>query len=59
MRARPRGEDTAVEVAIETPAGAHHQRRLAFLRGTMGRNRAAITAAALLLERLPSSGAPT
>ena len=56
MRVMPRGEDTAVEVAIQSPAGSHHERRLAFLRGTMGRNRAAITAAALLLECL---SAPT
>ena len=36
----------------------HYERRLAFLRGTMGRNRAAITAAALLLERLGSAPDP-
>jgi nicotinamide-nucleotide amidase len=55
VRVTPRGEDTSVEVAIDSPAGSQHERRLAFLRGTMGRNRAAITAAALLLERLPAA----
>jgi nicotinamide-nucleotide amidase len=53
VRVTARGEDSAVAVAIETPAGSHRERRLAFLRGTMGRSRAAITASALLLERLP------
>jgi hypothetical protein len=43
-----------VELAIDSPIGSHHERRLAFLRGTMGRNRAAITAAAVLLERIPT-----
>jgi hypothetical protein len=55
MRVTPRGEDSAVEIALETPIGSQHERRLAFLRGTMGRHRAAITAAALLLERLPKA----
>jgi nicotinamide-nucleotide amidase len=54
VRVRARGEDTAVELAIDSPIGSHHERRLAFLRGTMGRNRAAITAAAVLLERIPT-----
>jgi nicotinamide-nucleotide amidase len=58
MRVTARGEDSAVELAVESPDGGHHERRLAFLRGTMGRNRAAITAAALLLERLPKAATP-
>ena len=53
VRVTGRGQDTAVEVAIETHRGLRHERRLAFLRGTMGRHRAAITAAALLLANLP------
>jgi nicotinamide-nucleotide amidase len=59
VRVTPQGEDSAVEIAIESPIGSHYAQRLAFLRGTMGRNRAAITASALLLERLrePSASA--
>jgi nicotinamide-nucleotide amidase len=53
VRVTPPGDDSGVEIAIDHPGGAHHERRLAFLRGTMGRNRAAVTASALLLERLP------
>jgi nicotinamide-nucleotide amidase len=52
LRAEPRGDDTDVSVAIVTPAGSHRERRLAFLRGPMGRSRAGLAAAAVLLERL-------
>ena len=55
VRVTAHGEDSAVEIAIESPVGSHYAQRLAFLRGTMGRNRAAITASALLLERLRES----
>jgi nicotinamide mononucleotide (NMN) deamidase PncC len=53
--ATPRGQDTTVAVAVATPAGAHSVRRLAFLGGAQGRSRAALTAAAVLLERLDAS----
>jgi nicotinamide-nucleotide amidase len=52
VRARARGEDTAVSVAIVDPNGIHRERRMAFLGGGQGRARAALTAAAILLERL-------
>jgi nicotinamide-nucleotide amidase len=52
VEVRPRGGDTAVSVAVVDPAGEHRERRLAFLGGDMGRGRAAITAAAVLLARI-------
>lgn len=52
VRATPRGEDTAVHVAVATPHGVHAERRIAFLRGSHGRDRAAIAAAAVLLATL-------
>jgi nicotinamide-nucleotide amidase len=52
VRAREQGADMAVSVAVATPSGVHRERRLVFLGGSMGRSRAALTAAAILLERL-------
>jgi competence/damage-inducible protein CinA-like protein len=52
VRARPRGGDTAVSVAVVTPAGEHSERRLVFLDGELGRMRAAIAAAAVVLVHL-------
>lgn len=52
VEVRPRGGDTAVSVAVVDPAGEHRERRLAFLGGDMGRGRAAITAASVLLARI-------
>jgi molybdenum cofactor synthesis domain-containing protein len=52
VRAAARGDDTAVSVAIVSPRGVHHERRLAFLGGSQGRSRAALTAAAVLLGEL-------
>src|SRR5207253_6485256 len=52
VEARPRGSDTAVSVAIVDPNGRHRERRLAFLGDELGRGRAALTAAAILLDRL-------
>jgi hypothetical protein len=43
-------------MAISTPDGEHRARRLVFLTGAMGRSRAALTAAAFLLETLRDSG---
>jgi nicotinamide-nucleotide amidase len=50
--ARERGGDTAVTVAVVTPDGSHRETRVAFLAGSLGRGRAAIAAAAILLGRL-------
>lgn len=48
IRAGEAGEDTAVTIAVVTPAGRHAERRLAFLRGNQGADRAAIAGAAVL-----------
>jgi len=55
VEVRPRGRDTAVSVAVVDPRGRHRERRLAFLGGEQGRARAALAAAAILLERLRTS----
>ncbi|MBI3751685.1 MAG: competence/damage-inducible protein A [Chloroflexi bacterium] len=52
VEVRPRGGDMAVSVAVVDPGGEHRERRLVFLGGDMGRGRAAITAAAVLLARI-------
>jgi molybdenum cofactor synthesis domain-containing protein len=52
IRARPRRGDTAVGVVVVLPGGVHHERRLVFLGGPMGRTRAGLTAAAVLLAQL-------
>lgn len=56
VRARPRTGDTAVSIAISTPHGDRRVRRSVFLTGPMGRSRAALTAAAALLEVLREDG---
>jgi len=53
----PRGGDMAVSVAISAPKGGHRERRIVFLDGLLGRSRAAIAAAAVLLAWLRSSDA--
>lgn len=45
VRARERGQDTAVSVAVVTPEGEHRQTHRAFLGGSNGRTRAALIAA--------------
>jgi nicotinamide-nucleotide amidase len=55
VEARDRGSDTAVSVAISSSKGDHRERRLAFLAGELGRGRAALTAAAVVLEWLRST----
>jgi hypothetical protein len=55
--ARERGGDTAVTVAVVTPEGTHRETRIAFLGGPLGRGRAAISTAAILLRQL-RGGAP-
>jgi nicotinamide-nucleotide amidase len=52
VRAVPRGEDTAVSVTVRTPKGDRTERRLAFLGGPIGRSRAAMAAASVLLNAL-------
>jgi molybdenum cofactor synthesis domain-containing protein len=52
VRAVPRGEDTAVSVSVRTPNGKRSERRLAFLGGSIGRSRAAMAAASVLLGAL-------
>ena len=51
------GADTTVHVAVATPAGTRTERRLAFLRGSQGADRAAIAGAAVLLAVLRSGRA--
>jgi nicotinamide-nucleotide amidase len=50
--ARPRGRDTAVSVVVVTPATTHRERRVAFLGGSLGRQRAALAAADVILTTL-------
>jgi nicotinamide-nucleotide amidase len=52
VRARERGGDTAVSVAVVTPGSEHRETRRAFLGGSHGRTRAALTAAAVLFTVL-------
>ena len=52
VEARERGGDTAVTVAVVTPEATHRETRVVFLGGSMGRGRAAIAAAAIVLNRL-------
>jgi len=48
IRIEPAGQDTAVHVGVVTPTGRHAERRLAFLGGRQGADRAAIAGAAVL-----------
>jgi hypothetical protein len=52
VRARPRRGDTAVSVVVVHPGGVHRERRIVFLGGPMGRSRAGLAAAAVLLAEL-------
>jgi nicotinamide-nucleotide amidase len=52
VRARPRQGDTAVAIAVVTPRRERRVSRLVFLTGGQGRSRAALSAAAALLETL-------
>lgn len=57
--ARARGSDTAVSAAVAGASRAVRRRTLVFLAGDLGRSRAAIAAAAVLLETLRAeTGAP-
>ncbi len=52
VSARTRGSDTAVSVGVVTPDRTARRRTVAFLGGELGRSRAALAAAGLLLETL-------
>jgi nicotinamide-nucleotide amidase len=52
VEARERGGDTAVTAAVVTRESTHRETRVVFLGGSLGRNRAAIAGAAILLSRL-------
>jgi nicotinamide-nucleotide amidase len=58
VQARPRRGDTGVSVAVVTPAGIHRERRVVFLDGELGRARAGLAAAAVLLARLRNEPRP-
>ena len=49
---RARGDDTAVAVTVDGPLGARRETRVVFTSGPIGRGRAAIAAAAVLLAYL-------
>ena len=52
VRARPRGSELAVSVAVVTPRGEQRQTRTTYIGGDMGRSQAALIAAATLLGAL-------
>jgi nicotinamide-nucleotide amidase len=52
VRARERGGDTAVSVAVVTRGSEHRETRRAFLAGSHGRTRAALAAASVLFSVL-------
>jgi nicotinamide-nucleotide amidase len=52
VRARARGDDTAVSVVVVLPEETHRETRVAFLGGANGRLRAALAAASILLDQL-------
>lgn len=52
VRARPRGSELAVSVAVVTPERERRQTRTTYLGGAMGRSQAALIAAATLFESL-------
>ena len=56
VRAKERGVDTSVLIAIVTPTREVAETRMAFLGGSLGRSRAALTAASVLLTALRAEG---
>ncbi len=52
VRTRFRSGDTAVSIAVSTPASERQVSRIVFLTGSLGRSRAALAAAAFILEEL-------
>lgn len=59
VRALDRGDDTGVSIAIASEEGVREERRVAFLRGDVGRSRAALTCASALLGWLRGGDAAT
>jgi nicotinamide-nucleotide amidase len=57
VRGRPREDDTAIEVLAITPARVHRERHTVFLGGPIGRSRAGLAAASLLLAELRRANA--
>jgi hypothetical protein len=55
VRARPRGADTAVSVAVVGPGWVHREHRMVFLGGENGRLRAGLAAAHILLTAIRSN----
>ena len=56
VRARPRGSELAVSIAIASPVGDRRQTRTTYTAGLMGRSQAALLAAATLMETLRDQG---
>jgi nicotinamide-nucleotide amidase len=52
VRARPRGADTAVAVVVVGPDWVHRERRVVFLGGATGRQRASLAAAHIALTAI-------
>ncbi|MGZ8438677.1 MAG: CinA family nicotinamide mononucleotide deamidase-related protein, partial [Candidatus Limnocylindrales bacterium] len=57
VRTRFRAGDTAVSIAVSTPAGERQISRVVFLTGSLGRSRSALAAAAFLLDVLRAATA--
>ena len=52
VRARPRGGELAVSVAVVTPDRERRQTRATYLGGSMGRSQAALITAATLFDAI-------
>ena len=59
IRAQERAGDTAVAIAVSTPALERTDRRIVFLTGPLGRSRAALSAASFVLDVLREAGPNT
>jgi nicotinamide-nucleotide amidase len=58
IRAQERTGDTAVSIAVSTPAIERKDRKVVFLTGPLGRSRSALSAAAFVLETLREAPRP-
>lgn len=56
IRGTPAAGDMHVDIGIALPGGTHRERKLAFLRGSRGADRAAIASASVLLAVLRAPG---
>ena len=59
IRARDRTGDTAVSIAVSTPAVERKVRRVVFLTGPLGRSRSALSAASFVLETIREAPGPS